>query len=331
MSILAEIFRPVFDLLAGIITFWYSLIPSYGVAIALLTVTVMVVLSPLTIKSTKSMLQMQALQPKLKELQKQHKGDRQAMAEAQSALFKEHKVSPAGGCLPMLLQFPLLIVMYDVIRGLTKTLQTKHGLIATPQYIVHSSLLYKHLVADRGVMQFLGLNLTVTPLHYHGGFFSALPYYLLVIVSVGLQYLQIQQIISKNPTAAAANPMASKTQQYSTLLFGLIYLDVPAGVVIYFLVSGLFRIVQQELMWRHDPVLRAHSFEARRKASERSTQVIEAKEVEPKEAGPARGILGKLLGLKAAAVSPESNPPALPPRPARPAAKRPSNRRKRRR
>jgi YidC/Oxa1 family membrane protein insertase len=291
MNILSEIFKPLFELIAGIITFWYAIIPSYGIAISLLTVTVMVAISPLTIKSTKSMLQMQALQPKLKELQKQYgKEDRAALAQAQAALFKEHGVSPAGGCLPMLLQFPLLFVMYDVIRGLTNTVKTKHGVVASPKYILHSSLLYKNLVADHGVMRFLGLNLDVTPLHFHAGFFSALPYYLIVILAVGLQYIQMHQIMSKNPSAASANPSAARLQQSTTLLFGFIYLDVPAGVALYFVVSGLFRIAQQELMWRHDPVLRAHSVEARRKASEAASSRIV-------EAGSKAGFSGWLSGI----------------------------------
>ncbi|MCL5052781.1 MAG: YidC/Oxa1 family membrane protein insertase [Gammaproteobacteria bacterium] len=351
MNILGDILRPLFDLLAGIITFWYALIPSYGVAIALLTVTVMVAISPLTIKSTKSMLQMQAIQPKIKELQKQFKGDRQGLAEAQQALFKENKVSPAGGCLPMLLQFPLLIVMYDVIRGLTNTVKTSHGIVASPKYIIHSSLLYKHLVLDHGVMKFLGLNLTLSALHLHLGFFNSLPYYLLVIASVGLQYLQIKQITGKNPSAAAsvglqylqikqitgknpsaaaANPMASKTQQISTLVFGFIYLDIPAGVVVYFLVSGIFRVVQQELMWRHDPTLRSHSLEARKKAADaKQGQVIEAKEI-VRRPSPPRNLLRRLLPGATPALSTDNNAsPMDPPKP-RPRDNR-SNKKKKRR
>ena len=330
MNILGDILRPLFDLLAGIITFWYALIPSYGVAIALLTVTVMVAISPLTIKSTKSMLQMQAIQPKIKELQKQFKGDRQGLAEAQQALFKENKVSPAGGCLPMLLQFPLLIVMYDVIRGLTNTVKTAHGVVASPKYIIHSSLLYKHLVIDHGVMKFLGLNLTLSALHLHLGFLNSLPYYLLVIASVALQYFQIKQITGKNPSAAAANPMASKTQQISTLVFGFIYLDIPAGVVVYFLVSGVFRVVQQELMWRHDPTLRSHSLEARRKAADaKQGQVIEAKEI-VRRPSPQRNLLRRMLPGATPALSTDNNAsPMDPPKP-RPRDNR-SNKKKRRR
>ncbi|MHB8190167.1 MAG: YidC/Oxa1 family membrane protein insertase [Ferrimicrobium sp.] len=332
MSYLGDIMRPIFDLLAGMITFFYSIVPNYAVAIALLTLAVMIVLSPLTIKSTKSMLQMQALQPRIKELQRQYKGDRQGLAEAQQALFKQSKVSPAGGCLPMLLQFPLLFVMYDVIRGLANTVKLKSGLVvASPKYITHSSLLYKHLMEAHGAMQSFGLNLSLTALGQHNGFFPAIPYYLLVILSVGLQYIQVQQIISKNPSAAAANPSATKLQQGTTLIFGFIYLEMPAGVVVYFLVSGIIRITQQELMWRHDPVLRAHSIEARRKVSDSKDSESTVLDVQDISDVPGRfPRKGGLRGLISGAASQEDRTEeSTPPKP-RPQNNRSNKRRKRR-
>lgn len=257
MSVLTSIFRPIFDVMAGLIALYYSWVHSYSFAIALLTITVMVVLSPLTIISTRSMLQMQALQPKVKELQKKFGKDRQGLMEAQQALFKENKVSPASGCLPMLLQLPLLFVMYDVIRGLTNTVGPHH--IASPNYISHNTLLYKNLIASHGAMHSLGINLAVAATSFKGSFFGALPYYLMVAIAVGLQFLQTWQITAKNPAAAKANPQALMIQRLTPVIFGVIYIGIPSGVNLYFVVSGLFRIMQQEIMWRRDPVLRAHS------------------------------------------------------------------------
>jgi YidC/Oxa1 family membrane protein insertase len=257
MSFIGAIFRPIFEVLAGLIAFYFGLVHSYALAIALLTVTVMIFLSPLTIISTRSMLQMQSLQPKIKELQKKFGKDRQGMAQAQQALFKENKVSPASGCLPMLLQFPLLIVMYDVIRGLATTVGAHH--IPSPKYIGHTTLLYKDLVASGGVMHSLGIDLSVSATSHKGPFIDAIPYFLMVVLAVGLQFLQSWQITSKNPSAAKANPSALMIQRYTPLIFGVIYIGIPSGVNLYFIVSGLFRVIQQEVMWRHDPVLRAHS------------------------------------------------------------------------
>jgi len=345
VGVIDDIFRPLFELLAGLLSLFYSWVPNYAIAIGMLTLVVMVVILPLTLKSTKSMLQMQAIQPRLKEVQKQYQGDRQAMTVAQQEVMKEAGVSPLGGCLPMLLQFPLLFVIYDLIEGLAKTVKTKSGrVIATPRYIAHNSLLYKNLLASHGAMRSFGLNLSLSPLSQHNGFFAALPYYVLVLVSVGLQFIQVQQIISKNPSAASANPSAKLLQQGMTVVFGFIYLEVPAGVVVYFLVSGAFRIVQQELMWRHDPMMREYSQESRRKAAEKKggTVVVEGNDLtdfNPKQlrsssvnpVGAARrpkkrGLKG--LILRGGADDGADEMPKPPPR--RPQANRSKKKRKRR-
>lgn len=272
MSALASILRPIFEVMAGLLAFYYGLVHSYAWAIVLLTVTVMIFVSPLTVISTRNMLEMQALQPKIKELQKAYKNDRQGMAAAQQELFKEHKVSPASGCLPMLLQFPLLIVMYDVIRGLTNTVGPHH--IASPKYIGHSTLLYKSLINSHGVMHSMGLNLAVSATGHKGPFIDAIPYFLFVVAAIGLQFLQSWQITSKNPQAAKSNQAAFAIQRYTPLLIGVIYIGIPSGVNLYFIVSGIFRVIQQELMWRHDPKLRAFSQKSRAAAAEAKNRPI---------------------------------------------------------
>lgn len=255
MSFLGQLFNPIFEVIASLLAFYYGLIQNYAVAIGLLTVTVMIFLAPLTVKSTRSMLEMQRIQPEIKKIQAKYKNDKMAQQEAMTQLFKENKVSPAGGCLPMVAQFPLLYVMYSVIRGLTNTVGPHH--LASPKYIGHSTLLYQQLVASGGQMHALGINLTETATKVHG-FGAALPYYLVILVAVGLQYFQMAQITNKNPAAASANPQAQMLQKYTPIIFGVIYISIPAGVNLYFIVSSLFRIGQQELMYRHDPVLKKH-------------------------------------------------------------------------
>src|SRR3954462_10101069 len=105
--------------LASLLAFFYSLIPSYMVAIVLLTLAIMLLLTPLTVKSTRSMLAMQRLQPEIKRLQQQHKNDRQALTEALTAFYKGHNINALGGCRPMLLQMPVFFGLYEAIRGLT--------------------------------------------------------------------------------------------------------------------------------------------------------------------------------------------------------------------
>jgi YidC/Oxa1 family membrane protein insertase len=103
--------------LGSILAFFYDVIPSYGVAIILLTVLVRVVLLPLTLRQTRSMQAMQRIQPQIKELQRKHKGNRQKMNEEMMKLYKEHQVNPLGGCLPLLLQLPVFIALFSVLRS----------------------------------------------------------------------------------------------------------------------------------------------------------------------------------------------------------------------
>ena len=106
-----------FELFAAALAGFYALVPSYGLALILLTLTVRVLLLPLSIKQTRSMREMQMIQPEVKKLQAKYKGDRQKMNEEMMALYKEHGVNPFGGCAPLLLQFPVLIALFYVVRS----------------------------------------------------------------------------------------------------------------------------------------------------------------------------------------------------------------------
>jgi YidC/Oxa1 family membrane protein insertase len=114
---MAEIGDALLRGLGAILSFFYGVIPSYGLAIILLTVLVRLVMFPLTYRQTRSLQAMQRLQPKIKELQRKHKGNRQKLNEEMMKLYKEHQVNPLGGCLPLLLQFPVFIALYAVLRG----------------------------------------------------------------------------------------------------------------------------------------------------------------------------------------------------------------------
>jgi YidC/Oxa1 family membrane protein insertase len=101
--------------LLELLRFFYKFIHNYGVAIILLTLLVRALFYPLTQKSMKSMKAMQKLQPKIAALKEKYKDDQKKLNEEQMALFKAHKVNPAGGCLPMLIQLPVFIALYAVL------------------------------------------------------------------------------------------------------------------------------------------------------------------------------------------------------------------------
>ncbi len=98
-----------------LLKFFHEIVRNYGIAIILLTVFIKLLLHPINVKSLKSMKQMQQLQPRLKELQQKFKGDKERLNVETMQLFRSHKVNPMGGCLPMLLQFPIYIALYKVL------------------------------------------------------------------------------------------------------------------------------------------------------------------------------------------------------------------------
>ena len=103
------------NILGGILAFFYDIVPEYGLAIILLTLLVGLVLFPLTYKQTKSMKAMQDIQPEVKKLQKELKGDREELNKQLMALYQERGVNPAAGCLPLLIQMPIWFALYRVL------------------------------------------------------------------------------------------------------------------------------------------------------------------------------------------------------------------------
>ncbi len=296
----------MFQLLAGLLAFFYGLIPNYAVAIALLTLTVMLALSPLTIKSTRSMLAMQKLQPEMKRLQQKHKGDRPKLNEEMMALYKEHKVNPAAGCLPMILQMPVFLVMYQVIRGLT---HKGPGGGFQPKYLDKSTELYQDLVESGGKMVSFGVDLARTATEKHASFAAALPFFVVVALVVFVQYYQSKQMTKRNPQAAA-NPQMQMMTKVMPAVFGVISLSIAAGVNVYFLVSGLFRIVQQGAMYRFDPTLAAHAKERTKPVEpkvEPKVMEVKSKPVVPKGGAKAGGGNGSGPKPKAGSAKGKTN------------------------
>ncbi len=241
-----NVFHPLLKLFGWILAGLYAIWPNYGFAIAGLTIIIMLALTPITVKSTRSMIAMQRLQPELKKLQAKYKGpeNRELLNQEMMKLYKENGTSPFGACLPPLLQMPFLIVLYSLIRDLSKTTATNS------EYLPSGSQMHQALVASHGHMPWwFGMDLSTSPLSGHG-FPGILPYLALIAIAVFLQYYQMKQMNSRNPQAAAANPQMQTMQKIFPIAFGAIYLKVPAGATIYMVVSSAMRILTQEVMFR---------------------------------------------------------------------------------
>jgi YidC/Oxa1 family membrane protein insertase len=250
---ISSIFEPIFKFFGWMLAFFYGVIPNYAVAIALLTVVIMGALTPFTIKSTKSMMAMQKLQPEIKKLQQKYKGpeNRQVLNEELMRLYREEGANPIGGCLPVLLQAPFLFILYSVIRGLANKV-LRHGVsVALPRYIPATSKMYHNLVSSHGQIKTWGMDLALKPFSSHGSWVAAIPFFAFVAVAVGLQYFQMAQMNNRN--RKSGQPMPSQQlmmQRFLPIVFAYFYMVIPAAVVLYMIVSTLIRIITQDLMFR---------------------------------------------------------------------------------
>ncbi len=162
------VFQGLLNAIGWVLAQIYDLVGNYGLSIIALTIVIKVVLLPLGVKQIKSMQAMQSIQPKVKELQKKFKGNKAKIQEETMKLYKEAGVNPLGGCLPLLLQFPILIAMYAVIRAPQLQPADSAGqVVASAQataYLVHNShlpedsALFKNVVLHQN-LDFLGMNL----------------------------------------------------------------------------------------------------------------------------------------------------------------------------
>ncbi|MYB04624.1 MAG: membrane protein insertase YidC [Acidimicrobiaceae bacterium] len=268
---------PLFDLITAVLAWFYSLWPSYGMAIAFLTLTTTIAVTPLTLKFTRSTLQMQQHMPELKKIQAQYRGDRQAMNEATAAFYKEHGLNPVGCLLPMLVQAPIFLVMYRVVDGLTRRtteIGTQIGytsrryadtafetvpqyaetpiprgdLAFDPDFLSRDTALYGDLSGNLEMVSW-GVDLSRSASDaLSAGIVEALPYFLMILFVLVTSLVQQRQIQGRQTQAMPPQQqMMMKLIPYMLPVFSYV---MPGAVVVYFIVSNMVRIAQQAYITR---------------------------------------------------------------------------------
>ena len=252
ISLLAFVFTPVFQALFIVLAAFYSLTGNIAIAIILLTLVIRALIIPLFRRQTVSQRRMQLLQPEIKEIQRRYKGERAKVSEATMALYKERGVNPAAGCLPLVLQFILLIPMYSVIRdGLTNyDPQAMLNVFGQKLIDLHCSstpvLLANNAIKPCIETVVAGVDWSqaqvLFPLPVIGGLS------LLAVVSGLLQLVQSRMVMPP----PAENDTQSNVQRQTMVLFPLISIAyggfLPAGLFLYWIVTTIFSIVQQYLI-----------------------------------------------------------------------------------
>lgn len=260
MKIVGQIFQPILRGIGAVLAYFYALIPNYPIDIALVTVVIMALLTPLTVKATKYQVSMQDLAPEMKKLQAKYKGpdNRMQLQEEMMKLYKEHNVNPVSGCLPLLLQMPAFFALYEVIRGITNTVTSvsSHAghkvttITASPRYISSTSKMFHDILASNGKLNAFGMNFSLKLFSHQSSLVAHLPFALMILAAIGLQYLQMARLNARNPQAAQANPQMAALQKYMPIIFGIIYLNIPAIINVYFIVSSAIRLGTQEVLFR---------------------------------------------------------------------------------
>ena len=232
----------MFDVIASVLAWFYALVNDYAIAIVLLTLLIMLLFTPLTIKGTRSMMKMQELQPEIKRLQAKHKNDRQALNQEMMELYQANGVNPLGGCLPSLVQLPVFFVLYRVINGLTKT---DDG-VPTPDHLDESSEMYQDLISDGGEMMSFGIDLSRSANDVlQDNFVDALPYLALVGFTFFLSWYQQRQMKSRRGDAMSANPQMEMMMKILPFMLPVFAFIVQAALAVYFVTSSIYRIGQQ--------------------------------------------------------------------------------------
>ncbi|MCB9454615.1 MAG: YidC/Oxa1 family membrane protein insertase [Anaerolineaceae bacterium] len=231
-----------------VITLLYSLLANNAVlAIVVFTILVRLAMYPLTAQQQRSSVAMQNVQPEMKKLQEKYKNDKEKLAQEQMKLYKEHGVNPLGGCLPLLIQFPIWIGLYQAIN---------HALAATPLQLIDLSGRFlvtglDHLVPLNNV--FLGIDLTQPPT-INPVYAMGLP--VLVLATSWLQSkLMVPSTPSGNNKDGKPDQAQAMTQSMTTimpLMMGFFSLSFSVGLSIYFVVSNVITIVQYSMMGKMD-------------------------------------------------------------------------------
>ncbi|KAA0233368.1 MAG: Membrane protein insertase YidC [Acidimicrobiales bacterium] len=259
------------EAIAAVLAWFYSLVPSYGLAIIMLTVAVMIVLTPLTLKGTRSMMEMQRLQPELKRIQAKHKGDREKLNQEMMAFYKEHNINPVGGCLPLLVQMPVFIILFQVLRGITIRcggLGSGTGSIAAeseldkpltswiltdqvfcPDNLSSDTAMYQALHTSSS-MDFLGIDLSLSASNaLQQSFVTFLPYLVLIIIVLVSSIIQQRQIQGRQ-TGSQVSSQQQAIMKFMPYLLPVFSFGFSAGLVLYFVVSNVYRIGQQAWITR---------------------------------------------------------------------------------
>ncbi len=246
--------------LEQILVIFAVLVGSFGIGIILFTICVRLLILPLTLKSIRSNRKLQEVQPQFKELQRKYGKDQKKLQEETVKLYKEYKVNPVGGCLPMLLQLPIFLGVWQAISHLMvpgfqdwlgpamKAAVLENDISQLTALPVFGPI-WEMLLEDGNTIPvllnqtFLGIDLGLAAFPDNFSSFSGIPYLILPVLAVFLQF--IQQLMAMPRVQDPQQQMMTRIMLFMPLFFAYIALTFPVGVALYWLTTSVVGIVQQ--------------------------------------------------------------------------------------
>src|SRR5215210_8390883 len=213
---IANVLQPLIDVCDAILRFWHDLIGnfegSWGWSIILLTFTVRIAILPLTFKGVKSMQRLQTLQPEIKKIQERYKDDKQRMNQEVMRFYQEQKVNPLGSCLPLALQIPFFIALFQLLRSS----QFRHDIASNHGFLFIDDLAHK--VTQPGVLATL------------------------IVLYIGTQ------LGSTMVTSLSADKTQQRIMYALPFVFAAFIVNFPAGLIVYWITTNVWTIGQQLLV-----------------------------------------------------------------------------------
>ena len=329
-NIIQDAFAPLISLFEGIMVFIHDHLVggSWGLAIVLLTVLIRAVLVPLTYRQLKSMQEMQRLAPQMQEIKERYKDDKQRQQQELMKFYQENKINPLASCLPLLLQLPVFISLFYMLRTDLKKHICPEGLITAYNHASHKMVQHIGEVPSK----FVGEK-TCDQVQPHSAKFLFIPditdkatgivLIVLIVLYVG------SQLGSTLIATASADPNQRRLMLLLPVVFVVILFRYPAGLLVYWITTNLWTIGQQSIIRRRLPPPPRPA----KKASPNGKPRSSLKQLLAGAAGqPTPEVAGASSGGGAAAAGAESgasttNPGAAPPRPPRKKKKRSGRRR----
>jgi YidC/Oxa1 family membrane protein insertase len=219
-----------------------NILSAYAISIILATIFFKLILMPLTLKQTKSMKVMQELSPQIKEIQKKYEKDPQTLQRKQMELYKEANYNPMSGCLPMLIQMPILIAFFYVIREPVQFIfqdQAFYDAMNKSFLWIKDLGFTENFLFENGTFNGLAMGGMVLP--FIGGVFP-----ILAIMSGYSTYLTSKMTTASQPSMSEQQESTQKTMTMMMPVMLFVFsIQMPAGLALYWVVSNIFQVVQQ--------------------------------------------------------------------------------------